>query len=236
MIPSLPAVRAYRHFFTLSYCIMESELIPQASIHSVKHNITAQPRCQSSASRQQSVCWVSTNKHLHSRVYTEYMCACTVSWQRNALKRAAEGLTIVSVKGWFSNEETPGQLRRIYWEKSHGETAGCKRRRTGGLERGYVERKKSSDESNEWNFPSLQKAADIWPTHLSRSSFEVLFQHAQLHDITRVPDDCHYGNRVTALDVAVETLHAVETERTRHPQPRLHTQRTTQHKPDTWDR
>lgn len=24
-------------------------------------------------------------------------------------------LTVVSVKGWFSNEETPGQLRRIYW-------------------------------------------------------------------------------------------------------------------------
>lgn len=115
-------------------------------------------------------------------------------------------------------------LRKKRRTGSRREPAGCKRRRTGGLERGYVERKKSSDESNEWNFPSLQKAADIWPTHLSRSSFEVLFQHAQLHDITRVPDDCHYGNRVTALDVAVETLHTVETERTRHPQPRLQKQ------------
>lgn len=118
-------------------------------------------------------------------------------------------------------------LRKKRRTGSCREPAGCKRRRTGGLERGYVERKKSSDESNEWNFPSLQKAADIWPTHLSRSSFEVLFEHAQLHDITRVPDDCHYGNRVTALDVAVETLHTVETERTRHPQPRLQKQHST---------
>lgn len=119
-------------------------------------------------------------------------------------------------------------LRKKRRTGSRREPAGCKRRRTGGLERGYVERKKSSDESK-WNFPSLQKAADIWPTHLSRSSFEVLFQHAQLHDITRVPDDCHYGNRVTALDVAVETLHTVETERTRHPQPRLQKQHSTNH-------
>lgn len=62
-------------------------------------------------------------------------------------------------------------------------------------------------------------------SHLSRSSFEVLLQHAQLHDIARVPDDCHYGNGVTAPYVAVKTLHAIETERTRHPKPGLCTKR-----------
>lgn len=32
---------------------------------------------------------------------------------RNALQRVS--FTIVSVKGWFSNEDTPGQLRTTYW-------------------------------------------------------------------------------------------------------------------------
>ena len=27
-------------------------------------------------------------------------------------------LTVVSVKGWFSNDETPGQFRTMYWEKT----------------------------------------------------------------------------------------------------------------------
>ncbi len=58
-------------------------------------------------------------------------------------------------------------------------------------------------------------------SHLSRTSFEVLLQHAQLDDITGVPDDCHYGNRVTAPDVAVETLGTVKAEGTGHPEPRL---------------
>ena len=68
-------------------------------------------------------------------------------------------------------------------------------------------------------------------SHLSRSSFEVLLQHAQLDDITRVPDDGHDGNGVAAPHVAVETLHTVETERTGHPQPGLHAQgQNTAHK------
>lgn len=58
-------------------------------------------------------------------------------------------------------------------------------------------------------------------SHLSRSSFKVFLQHAQLDDITGVPDDCHYGYRVAAPDVAVETLGTVKTERAGHPKPCL---------------
>ena len=64
--------------------------------------------------------------------------------------------------------------------------------------------------------------------YLSRTSFEVLLQHAQLNDITGMPDDCHYGNRVTAPDVAVETLGTVKTERTGHPKPGLEIHREAQ--------
>lgn len=75
------------------------------------------------------------------------------------------------------------------------------------------------------NTPQRVTAAEFKKHHmiknLSRTSFEVLLQHAQLDDIAGVPDDCHYGNRVTAPDVAVETFGAVKTERARHPQPRL---------------
>lgn len=63
--------------------------------------------------------------------------------------------------------------------------------------------------------------------HLSRLSFEVLLQHAQLNNITGMPDHSYYGNRVTAPDVAVQTLHTVETEGTGHPKPSLFTHSNT---------
>lgn len=66
-----------------------------------------------------------------------------------------------------------------------------------------------------------QKTRHVMCSHLSRTSFEVLLQHAQLDDITGVPDDCHYGDRVAAPDVAVETLGTVKTKRTGHPKPCL---------------
>jgi len=39
------------------------------------------------------------------------------------MRNALEGvrLTVVSVKGWFSNDDTPGQLRTIYWGKKEGQ-------------------------------------------------------------------------------------------------------------------
>lgn len=67
-------------------------------------------------------------------------------------------------------------------------------------------------------------------SHLSRAGFKVFLQHTEFHDITGVPDDCHDGNRVTAPDVAVDTLSAVETKRSRHPKPCLtHTHTKFQH-------
>lgn len=57
--------------------------------------------------------------------------------------------------------------------------------------------------------------------YLPRASFKVLLQHPQFNDITGVPDDRHYGNRVTAPDVAVNPLDTVKTERAGHPEPCL---------------
>lgn len=87
--------------------------------------------------------------------------------------------------------------------------------------------KKELDES--FNFrhkPELQRKnlycpVHVTSSHLSRTSLEVLLQHAQLNDITGVPDDCHYGNRAAAPDVAVETFGTVKAEWTGHPKPRL---------------
>lgn len=62
-----------------------------------------------------------------------------------------------------------------------------------------------------------------WSFHkyLPRASCEVFLQHQQLKDITRVPDDCHNGDRFAAPDITEETLSAVKTKWTRNPKPSL---------------
>lgn len=67
----------------------------------------------------------------------------------------------------------------------------------------------------------LEINQSITPSYLSGSSSEVFLQHSQLDDVAWMSDNRHYGNRVTASDVAVKALHTVETERAGHPQPGL---------------
>lgn len=81
-------------------------------------------------------------------------------------------LTVVSVKGWFSNEETPGQFRTIYYERERdGKRCRDSRMTERGLKRRHVERNKggSTGERSQRMFKKKKTqfvtAADLYSPH-----------------------------------------------------------------------
>lgn len=83
--------------------------------------ITGRPSCQSALSRGGRD--VEGDKELHvlcqgeESLETMKTCVCVKSVCLHCVmceECVESDLTVVSVKGWFSNEETPGQLRTIY--------------------------------------------------------------------------------------------------------------------------